>query len=173
MQVSIAQELEGIPAFRSRGEYIAAYGEGWGLYSELLAKEMGAYQDPYSDFGRLSMEMWRAIRLVIDTGIHSKGWTEEQAVDFARQNSPTPEATILTEVRRYTVLPGQATAYKIGMLKILELRAKAKQQLGERFDIRKFHDTVLGGGELPLSLLEARVNRWIASEKGSVEESGQ
>jgi uncharacterized protein (DUF885 family) len=165
MQLSIAQELTEIPKFRSQGFYLSAFGEGWGLYSELLAKEMGAYADPYSDFGRLTTEMWRAIRLVVDTGIHSKGWSEQEAVDYFLANSPMPEATVRSEVRRYFVLPGQATAYKIGMLKILELRSKAEEELGEKFDIRGFHDTVLGGGSVPLNLLETRVDQWIASTK--------
>lgn len=167
MQSSIAQELTGIPKFRAQGGYIPAFGEGWALYSEILAKEMGAYQDPYSDFGRLTTEMWRAIRLVVDTGLHSKGWTEQQAVDYFLANSPIPEAAVKSEVRRYIVMPGQAAAYKIGMIRIQELRAKAEQELGEKFDIRGFHDTVLGGGSVPLNLLETRVDQWIASVKGA------
>ena len=165
MQVSIAQELEGVPKFRSQGGFISAYGEGWALYSELLAKEMGAYDDPYSDFGRLTTEMWRAIRLVVDTGLHAKGWSEEEAVEYFLANSPIPETAVRSEVRRYLVMPGQATSYKIGMLKILELRAKAESELGEDFDIRGFHDTVLGGGAVPLSLLEKRIENWVAAEK--------
>ncbi len=165
MQLSIAQELTGIPRFRSQGYYLSAFGEGWGLYSELLAKEMGAYEDPYSDFGRLTTEIWRAIRLVVDTGIHSKGWTEQQAVDYFLANSPIPETASRSEVRRYFVMPGQATAYKIGMIRIQQLRARAEEALGEDFDIRGFHDTVLGGGSLPLSLLERRIDNWIASQQ--------
>ncbi|ABC64966.1 DUF885 domain-containing protein [Erythrobacter litoralis] len=165
MQLSIAQELEGIPKFRAQGGYIPAFGEGWALYSEKLAKEMGAYEDPYSDFGRLTTEIWRAIRLVVDTGLHSKGWTEQQAVDYFLANSPIPEAAVKSEVRRYIVMPGQATAYKIGMIRIQELRAKAEQELGDDFDIRGFHDTVLGGGPVPLNILERRVDQWIASVK--------
>jgi len=165
MQVSIAQELEGVPKFRSQGGFISAFGEGWALYSELLAKEMGGYEDPYSDFGRLSSEIWRAIRLVVDTGIHAKGWTEEEAVQYALENSPNPETAVRSEVQRYYVLPGQATSYKIGMIRIQELRAKAEEELGEDFDIRGFHDTVLGGGAVPLSILEKRVDNWIASVK--------
>ncbi len=167
MQLSIAQELTGIPKFRSQGYYLSAFSEGWALYSEILAKEMGAYENPYSDFGRLTTEMWRAIRLVVDTGIHSKGWTEQQAVDFFQENSPMPETTSRTEVQRYFVMPGQATSYKIGMLKIQELRAHAEDELGEAFDIRGFHDTVLGGGSMPLNILEERVNDWIASVQES------
>lgn len=162
MQSSIAQELTGIPKFRAQGGYIPAFGEGWALYSELLAKEMGAYENPYSDFGRLTTEMWRAIRLVVDTGIHSKGWSEQEANDYFLTNSPIPEAAVKAEVQRYFVMPGQATAYKIGMLKIQELRAKAEAELDEDFDIRGFHDTVLGGGSVPLSILEKRIDGWIA-----------
>jgi uncharacterized protein (DUF885 family) len=164
MQISIAQELRGLPLFRTQLFY-TAYGEGWGLYSEALAKEMGGYTDPYADFGRLSGEMWRAIRLVVDTGLHSKRWTEEQAVDYFLANSPIAEGQIRSEVRRYFVVPGQATAYKVGMLKLQELRARAERELGPRFDVRGFHDTVLGGGALPLSILERRVDEWIAASK--------
>ncbi len=167
MQVSIAQETPGIPLFRSQGGFISAFGEGWALYSELLAKEMGAYEDPYSDFGRLTNEMWRAIRLVVDTGIHSKGWSEQEAVDYFLANSPMPETTVRSEVRRYFVLPGQATSYKIGMIRIQELRAEAEEQLGDKFDIRGFHDTILGGGAVPLSILEKRIDQWIAKQKAA------
>ena len=170
MQVSIAQETQGIPRFRSQGGGPAAFSEGWGLYAELLAKEMGAYEDPYSDFGRLTSEMWRAIRLVVDTGIHSQGWSEEQAVAYFLANSPIPETAVRSEVRRYYVMPGQATAYKIGMIRILELRAHAEQELGENFDIRGFHDTVLGGGRVPLSLLEVMVDNWIAEVRAGAAE---
>lgn len=165
MQVSIAQELEDTPRFRANGEYISAFSEGWGLYSEWLAKEMGGFEDPYQDFGRLQNEIWRAIRLVLDTGIHAKGWTEQQAIDYAQANSANPLEATRSEVRRYFVLPGQATSYKIGMIRIQELRAKAEQELGEDFDIRGYHDTVLGGGDMPLSILEKRVDNWIASIK--------
>ncbi|GAA5525825.1 hypothetical protein Maes01_02398 [Microbulbifer aestuariivivens] len=160
MQISIAQELEGIPQFRTQAHF-TPYIEGWALYSELLSKEMGQFQDPYKDFGRLTAEMWRAIRLVVDTGLHTKGWTQEQAVEYFLENSAIPESAVRSEVRRYLTLPGQATSYKIGMLKILELRQQAQEALGDQFDIRGFHDTVLGGGALPLPMLEARVNRWI------------
>ena len=165
MQISIAQELTGVPMFRTQAGS-TAYSEGWGLYAEWLAKEMpGTYQDPYSEYGRLASELWRAVRLVVDTGLHAKGWTEEQAVDYFRANSATPEAAIRSEIQRYITWPGQATAYKIGMLRIQELRAKAEAALGERFDIRGFHDAVLGGGALPLDLLERRVDQWIAQRK--------
>jgi len=165
MQISIAQELQGVPTFRTQ-QFHTAYTEGWGLYSEWLAKEMpGTYQDPYSEYGRLMSEMWRAIRLVVDTGMHAKGWTEQQAVDYFRQNSSIPQAAIESEIRRYLIMPGQATAYKVGMIRIQALRRKAETELGDRFDIRGFHDTVLGGGALPLDLLEQRVDRWIAEKK--------
>lgn len=167
MQIAIAQELTSLPTFR-RQSISTPYAEGWGLYAEWLAREMpGTYQDPYSRFGRLGSEMWRAIRLVVDTGLHSKGWSEEQAVQYFLANSATTEAQARSEVRRYMVTPGQATAYKIGMLKIQELRRKAEAALGPRFDLRAFHDTVLGGGSLPLTMLEQRVDRWIASSLAS------
>ena len=165
MQISIAQELTGVPKFRTQYN-TTAYAEGWGLYAEWLAKEMpGTYQDPYSEFGRLSSEMWRAIRLVVDTGLHAKGWTEQQAVEYFDANSAVPRAAIESEVMRYLTNPGQATGYKVGMIKIQELRRKAEAELGGKFDIKGFHDTVLGGGALPLTLLERRVDQWIAKEK--------
>jgi len=161
MQISIAQELEAVPMFRTQTGF-TAYVEGWALYSEILAGEMGAYDNPYSKVGQLSSEIWRAIRLVVDTGLHTKGWTEEEAVAYFLANSPEPEESIRSEVRRYIVWPGQATSYKIGMLKILELREAARKKMGEDFDIKAYHDTVLGGGALPLSLLERRVQDWAA-----------
>jgi len=165
MQISIAQELTGVPQFRTQ-YFSTAYAEGWGLYSEWLAKEMpGTYQDPYSEYGRLMSEMWRAIRLVVDTGLHAKGWTEQQAIDYFRANSSVPDAAIKSEVQRYLVIPGQATAYKVGMIKIQQLRKKAEAELGDKFDIRGFHDAVLGGGAMPLDLLEKRVDHWIAESK--------
>jgi uncharacterized protein (DUF885 family) len=164
MQISIAQELESVPEFRTQS-FFNAFSEGWGLYAELLAKEMGAYEDPYSDFGRLSTEIWRAIRLVVDTGMHAKGWSEQQAIDYFLENSSMAEGAVRSEVQRYLVWPGQATSYKIGMMKILELRAKAEAALGQQFDIKAFHDTVLGGGALPLGILERRVDEWIATVK--------
>jgi len=164
MQISIAQELESVPTFRQQVGF-TAYTEGWALYSEQLASEMpNTYIDPYSKFGRLSSEIWRAIRLVVDTGLHAKGWSEQQAVDYFSQNSPEPLESIRSEVRRYLVLPGQATSYKIGMIDILRLREKARTKMGDAFDIRAFHDTILGGGALPLTLLERRVDQWIASQ---------
>lgn len=167
MQISIAQELESLPKFRTQLDF-NAYVEGWALYSEILAKEMGQYQNPYYDFGRLVNEIWRAIRLVVDTGIHSKGWTEEMAVDYFSENSSIAPGAIKAEVRRYMVFPGQATGYKIGMLRILELRAMAEKELGEDFDIKAFHDTVLGNGALPLDILEKVVTQWVEKEKAEV-----
>ena len=163
MQLAIAQELTSVPTFRRQAVF-TAYVEGWGLYAEWLAREMpGTYQDPYSRFGRLGSEIWRAIRLVVDSGLHAKGWSQQQAVDYFLENSATTEEQAQSEVRRYLVLPGQATSYKIGMLKLQELRRKAEAALGSRFDIRAFHDTILGGGSLPLTILEKRVDSWIAS----------
>ena len=165
MQIAIAQELEGVPEFRKQAGF-TAYSEGWGLYSEWLAREMpGTYTDPYSEYGRLTSEMWRAIRLVVDTGIHAKGWTQDQAIAFMSENSSIPKQAVEAEIRRYITWPGQATAYKIGMIKIQELRAKAEAELGDDFDIRGFHDAILGGGALPLDLLERRIGQWIEEEK--------
>jgi len=160
MQVAIAQELENVPQFRRAASYVA-YAEGWGLYSELLPKEMGLYGDFYTDFGRLSAELWRACRLVVDTGLHDKRWTREKAINYLVDNSPTDREKAIKAVERYLVLPSQATAYKIGMLKILDLRQRAKEKLGDRFDIREFHDVVLKNGALPLNILEEMVNQWI------------
>lgn len=161
MQISIAQELQGLPLFRTRAGF-TVYSEGWGLYSEVLAKEMPTtYLSAYSRFGQLTSEIWRAIRLVVDTGLHARGWTEQEAIDYFLANSPQPLENVRSEIQRYIIMPGQATSYKIGMLKIQSLRAKAELALGEKFDIRAFHDTVLGGGALPLSLLERRVDCWI------------
>ena len=164
MQRSIAAEMTGIPNFRTQASF-TVYTEGWALYAEKLAKEMGAFSDPYKRFGNLTAEIWRAIRLVVDTGLHAKGWSEEQAVEYFLANSSIPETAVRSEVQRYLVWPGQATAYKIGMIKIQQLRAKAEQALGEKFDIRGFHDTVLGGGALPVPMLEARVDRWINAQR--------
>ena len=163
LQISLAQELTGLPVFRTQYSY-GAYVEGWGLYVERLAKEMGFYTDPYSDFGRLGREIWRAIRLVVDTGIHAKGWSEEQALAFYTANSPQPVGKIASEVRRYFVMPGQATSYMVGQAKILALRAHARAALGSRYDPRAFHDLVLGAGSLPLPVLEARVRRWVKAQ---------
>jgi len=162
MQISIQQELENIPRFRTAKGY-TAFSEGWGLYAEYLGKEMGFYNDPYTEFGRLSGEIWRAVRLVVDTGIHAKQWTQEEAVNYALTNSARPEPSVRSEIRRYFNNPGQATAYKIGMLKIQEVRAKAEAELGDDFNIRAFHDTVLRSGQLPMQTLEAEVDSWIES----------
>ena len=164
-QIAYAQEIEGLPRFRRFGGY-GAYAEGWGLYAEQLGKEMGFYQDPYSDFGRLSTELWRAVRLVTDTGLHAKRWSREQAMDYFRQNSLLSERDIGKEVERYITNPGQATSYKIGELKIEELRAKAEATLGDRFDIKDFHAVVLGSGSVPLDVLADQVNAWIAAGGG-------
>ncbi len=163
MQLAISQELEGLPKFRKFGGY-TAHTEGWGLYSEYLPKEIGLYQDPYSDFGRLAMELWRACRLVVDTGIHAKKWTREQGIAFYGENTPNPKGDTIKMVERHIVMPSQATAYKIGMLKILELRQKAKDALGDSFDIREYHDVVITNGALPLNVLEEMVDEYIASK---------
>ena len=165
-QIAYAQEIEGLPRFRRFGGY-GAYAEGWGLYAEQLGKEMGFYQDPYSDFGRLSTELWRAVRLVTDTGLHAKRWSREQAMDYFRQNSLLSERDIGKEVERYITNPGQATSYKIGELKIEELRHKAEATLGPRFDIKDFHAVVLGSGSVPLDVLADQVNAWIAAGGGA------
>jgi len=164
MQIALKQELEGIPKFRKFGGY-TAYSEGWGLYSEMIPKEIGFYQDPYSNFGRLAMELWRACRLVVDTGIHNKKWTRAQGLAYYVDNTPNAESDAVKMVERHVVMPSQATAYKIGMLKIVQLRAKAKQQLGDKFDIREFHDVVLTNGAVPLNVLEDMVNDYIAKNR--------
>jgi uncharacterized protein (DUF885 family) len=165
MQIAIAQELNGIPKFRKFSHAYTAYTEGWGLYRELTPKEIGFYADPYSDFGRLSLELWRAGRLVVDTGIHSKRWTRQQAIDYLIKNTPNTQADCTDSINRYIVMPSQATAYKVGMLKILELREKAKKSLGDKFDIRQFHEVVLGNGSVPLDVLEELVDRWVKSKQ--------
>ena len=165
MQVSIAQELPTLPPFRQQAGY-TAYQEGWALYSERLGKELGFYQNPYSDYGRLQDEMLRAIRLVVDTGLHYKHWTRQQVVDFFHDHSNTEEPTVQSETDRYIAWPGQALAYKVGQLTILKLREEAQQQLGPKFDIREFHDTVLGAGALPLDVLEQQVRAWIKTKQG-------
>jgi len=162
LQIALAEELEGIPNFRRYGGY-TAFVEGWGLYSESLGPELGLYKDPYSKFGQLTYEMWRAIRLVIDTGIHSLGWTRQQAIDYFKANSAKTEQDIVQEVDRYIVMPAQALAYKSGELEIKALRRYAEQKLGPRFDIRSFHDQVLGQGALPLDVLDTRIRAWVDS----------
>lgn len=163
MQLAIQQELPELPPFRQQGGY-TAFIEGWALYSERLGKEVGFYQDPYNDYGRLQDEMLRAIRLVVDTGLHSKKWTRDQVVQFFHDHSAIDEVEVQSETDRYIADPGQAVSYKVGQLKILELRERAKQKLGSRFDIHQFHDMVLGAGALPLTTLEERIDRWIASK---------
>jgi len=164
LQIAIQQELDGLPWFRQNPSY-TAFVEGWGLYSESLGEEMGFYQDPYSKFGQLTYEMWRAIRLVVDSGMHYLGWSRQQAIDFFKENAGKSEHDIVVEIDRYIVWPGQALAYKIGELKIKELRAHAEQALGDRFDIRAFHDQVLGKGAVPLSVLEANMRDWVEGQR--------
>jgi uncharacterized protein (DUF885 family) len=164
LQIAIAQELDDVPSFR-RFTYYTAYTEGWGLYAERLGKDLGLYQDPYSDYGRLEGDMMRAIRLVVDTGVHSQHWTRQQMVDYFHDHSATSETEVQSEVDRYVAWPSQALAYKIGQLKILELRDRAKRALGDKFDLRAFHDQILDSGALPLDVLSDRIDGWIASQK--------
>ena len=166
MQIAIAQELGDMPKFRKFGRY-TAYIEGWGLYTELLPKDIGLYQDPYSDFGRLAMELWRACRLVVDTGIHAKKWTREQAIQYLADNTPNARTEAENSIERYIVMPSQATAYKIGMIKIVQLRDKAKTALGDKFDIREFHDVVLKNGAVPLDVLESLVDAYIKGKQSA------
>jgi uncharacterized protein (DUF885 family) len=166
LQISIQQELTDLPEFRKQA-YYTAYTEGWALYSERLGKEIGFYQDPYSDYGRLEADMWRAIRLVVDTGVHSQHWTREQMVDYFHEHSTLDETNIQSEVDRYIAWPGQALGYKMGQLKILELRDRAKTALGPKFDLKAFHDVVLDSGGLPLDVLEKQVNAWIATQRAA------
>jgi uncharacterized protein (DUF885 family) len=163
MQLSIQQTLTNLPEFRKHGGN-SGYVEGWALYAEQLGKEVGFYQDPGSDYGRLRSELFRAVRLVVDTGIHDMGWTRDQVVQYMRDSHAVDEPTIQAETDRYISMPAQACSYKLGQLEIRNLRAKAQQQLGPRFDIRKFHDAVLAGGSLPLDVLDARITRWIAAQ---------
>jgi len=165
MQLSVQQQLTGLPRFRLHGLGFNAYTEGWALYAEQLGKEVGFYQDPVSDYGRLSSELFRAVRLVVDTGIHSKGWTRDQVVDFFRKSGAVDEPTIQSETDRYIAWPAQALSYKLGQLKIRELRERARKELGAKFDIRRFHDEMLDGGTLPLDLLDARTDKWIAQQR--------
>ncbi|HEY1656934.1 MAG TPA: DUF885 domain-containing protein [Candidatus Sulfotelmatobacter sp.] len=165
MQLSIQQQLTDLPKFRQHGLGFNAYIEGWALYAEGLGKEVGFYQDPVSDYGRLSSELFRAVRLVVDTGIHAKGWSRDQVVDFMRKSGSVDEPTIQSETDRYIAWPAQALSYKLGQLKIRELRARAQKELGPKFDVRTFHDEILDGGTLPLDMLEARTDKWIAQQK--------
>jgi uncharacterized protein (DUF885 family) len=166
LQISLGQEQENAPEFRRHGGY-SAFVEGWGLYGESLGAELGLYKDPYSKFGQLSYEMWRAVRLVVDTGMHSQGWTRQQAIDFFRDNTGKTDQDITVEIDRYIVWPGQALAYKLGQLKIRELRTQAEKTLGPQFDVRKFHDAVLEQGAVPLNILEAQVNAWLKERQGA------
>jgi uncharacterized protein (DUF885 family) len=172
LQVTIEQHLKGLPAFRSQIRN-NAYIEGWAVYAEALGKEIGFFQDPASDYGRLNLELLRAVRFVVDTGIHADGWTRDQAVTYFRESGAADEPTIQAEVDRYIALPAQSLSYKIGQLKIRELRARAQQELGPRFDIRKFHDEILSAGSLPMDMLDARINGWIKSEQAAGESPGQ
>lgn len=158
------QENKSLPDFR-KYIFFSAFGEGWALYTESLGKELGVYQNPYQYFGMLSAEMHRAIRLVVDTGIHSKGWTREQAIKYSLENESRSEDTIIPEIERYMAIPGQALSYKIGQLKIMELRKKATTELGTKFDIKKFHEKVLESGNMPLKLLENKIDNWIKESK--------
>jgi uncharacterized protein (DUF885 family) len=165
LQLSVQTQLGNLPAFRRFGG-VTAYSEGWGLYTEELGKDMGFYTDPFSDFGRLGMELWRAARLVVDTGIHHKRWSREEAMQYLADNTPNPAGDIEKAIERYVVYPGQATAYMIGKLKIMELRAMAQAELGDDFDIRAFHDVILTSGPVPLSIMEENVGSWVAAQKG-------
>ncbi len=171
MQRAISVELDGIPEFQKYATF-TAYTEGWGLYTEQLAKEMGFYEDPYADFGRLAMELWRAARLVVDTGLHYKRWSREEAIQYLVDNTPNSEYDSAKAIERYAAMPGQATAYMIGKLKILELREAARETLGEDFDIRGFHDEILKDGPVPLSILEEKIDRWVASQLDTSDEPG-
>jgi uncharacterized protein (DUF885 family) len=164
LQNAIAGELEDLPEYRQQ-TYISAFGEGWGLYSEYLGLEAGFYEDPYSNFGRLSYEMWRAARLVVDTGMHAKGWSRERAMDFMANNTALSLHNVKTEIDRYITWPAQALSYKLGELTIKRLRSEAELQLGDKFDIREFHDAVLENGSVPLKVLEQHINDWIAGQK--------
>jgi uncharacterized protein (DUF885 family) len=167
LQISLAQEMDDVPEFRKHTSY-TAFVEGWALYCEGLGDELGFYKDPYSKFGQLTFEIWRAIRLVVDTGLHSQHWTRQQAIDYFRENSAKTDQDIIVEVDRYIAWPGQALAYKMGQLKIKELRDYATTELGPKFDVREFHDHILDGGALPLDILDARIKTWVAEKKKTV-----
>jgi prolyl oligopeptidase len=171
LQIALQQELESLPNFR-RYSGFTVFTEGWGLYSERLGYDIGLYEDPFDRFGQLSYDMWRAVRLVVDTGMHYKGWTRDEAIQYFVGNAPRKKLDIVNEIDRYISWPGQALAYKIGQLKILELRAMAQSQLGEAFDLRRFHDRLLSQGAIPLSLLEETIDQWVASERLVLQASG-
>ena len=164
LEYSISSELTTIPSFR-KYSWFPAFSEGWALYSERLGKDVGFYQDPYSEYGRLGNEMWRSVRLVVDTGVHYKHWTREQMVDYFHQHTAMDEPNIQTEVDRYIAWPGQALTYKLGQMEILGLREQAKKELGPKYDIKSFHDEILSAGPLPLEVLHTRVTSWIAKQK--------
>ena len=163
-QISLAQEADALPGFRRHARF-TAYDEGWALYAESLGRDLGLYDDPYSELGALMTEIWRAARLVVDTGLHSEGWTREQAIEYMRANTAIGRADIVAEVERYIARPGQALAYKVGEIRIRSLRREAERKLGARFDVREFHARVLEGGSLPLPVLEEQVRRWLASKE--------
>ena len=171
LQSAVSQELEGLPEFRLRN-YVGAYIEGWGLYAETLGEEMGFLEDPYSKFGQLTFEIFRAARLVVDTGLHAKGWSRQQAIDFLKENTALAEHSIVVEVDRYLVIPGQALSYKMGQLKISDLREYSSRELGDVFELRAFHDQVLGNGALPLDILEAHIKEWVSRQKAKAEKAG-
>ena len=160
---ALAKELEGLPAFRRYG-YVNAFGEGWGLYAESLGKELGVYTDPYQYFGALNAELWRAIRLVVDTGLHAKQWSRQDVLDFMYSNSAVKEARAVAEAERFMAIPGQALAYKIGQQKIREIRDNAEERLGDRFDVKEFHAQVLMDGPMPLSMLENKIDSWVEGQ---------
>ncbi|MEI6860091.1 MAG: DUF885 domain-containing protein, partial [Shewanella sp.] len=163
-QIAIKQELTGVPEFQRFGNY-TAFEEGWALYAEFLGVEMGLFEDPYQYFGKLSDEMLRAMRLVVDTGLHAKGWTREQAIQYMKDNSPMAESDIIAEVERYMAIPGQALSYKVGQLKILSLRAEAEAALGNKFDLKAFHAQILTSGSLPMAVMELKIHHWIDTQK--------
>jgi uncharacterized protein (DUF885 family) len=164
LQISLAQEMPDLPDFRRNAGY-TSFVEGWALYSESLGEDMGFYDNPYDKFGQLTYEMWRAVRLVVDTGMHAQGWTREQAIAYFMENTPKTEHDITVEIDRYIVWPGQALAYKLGELKIKELRAYATKELGPKFDVRTFHDAILENGAVPLSVLDTHIKEWVAAQK--------
>ena len=164
--------MTGLPDFRRFGDYYVAYGEGWALYAEYLGREMGLFTDPYQYYGKLAEEQLRALRLVVDTGLHTKGWTREEAIAYMQANSSMSDAEIIAEVERYIAIPAQALGYKVGQLKILELRARAESVLGDGFDVKAFHTAILDGGAVPMSVLEAKIDAWIGAQKVKLAAAG-